>query len=139
LIKLHEYSSLNYLGFDAISTLAEEAVEPGKTVGRAIIWSIIISGIIFFLTTFLAGMAYPDYQSLKPDTAFLDIVDFVSGKWLTMATTMVLITSFGMATQTSHAAVARVLFAMGRDGVLPQILGRVSIKFQTLYIYQSFL
>jgi len=126
---------LSYLGFDAISTLAEEAVEPEKTVGRAIIWSIVISGIIFFLTTFLAGMAYPDYQSLNPDTAFLDIVDFVGGKWLTMATTIILITSFGMATcQTSHAAVARVLFAMGRDGVLPQILGRVSTKFQTPYI-----
>jgi len=126
---------LSYLGFDAISTLAEEAVQPEKTVGRAIIWSILISGIIFFLTTFLAGMAYPDYQSLNPDTAFIDIVNFVGGPWLTLFTTIILITSFGLATcQTSHAAVARVLFAMGRDGVLPKALGNVSSKFHTPYV-----
>lgn len=126
---------LSYLGFDAISTLAEEAIHPEKTVGRAIIWSILISGIIFFLTTFLAGMVYPDYQTLNPDTAFLDIVNFVGGEWLTTFTTIILITSFGMATcQTSHAAVARILFAMGRDGVLPKAMGRVSVKFQTPYV-----
>ncbi|MBU2700755.1 amino acid transporter [Sporomusaceae bacterium BoRhaA] len=130
---------LSYLGFDAISTLAEEAIHPEKTVGRAIIWSILISGIIFFLTTFLAGMVYPDYQTLNPDTAFLDVVNFVGGKWLTTFTTIILITSFGMATcQTSHAAVARILFAMGRDGVLPKAMGRVSVKFQTPYVAIAF-
>lgn len=126
---------LSYLGFDAISTLAEEAKKPEKTVGRAIIWSILLSGIIFIAVTFFAGMAMPDYQSLSPDSAFLDVVNFVGGPWLTMLTTIVLIVSFGMATcQTSQAAVARVLFAMGRDGVLPKQLGLVSKKHQTPYV-----
>ncbi|MFT8889079.1 MAG: APC family permease [Ethanoligenens sp.] len=126
---------LSYLGFDAISTLAEEAVNPKKTVGRAIIWSILLSGIIFFLTTFFAGMAYPDYQKLNPNSAFLDVIRFVGGQWLTVLTTIVLIVSFGLATcQTSQAAVARVLFAMGRDGVLPKVLGRVSKKRRTPYV-----
>lgn len=125
---------LSYLGFDAISTLAEEAKQPEKTVGHAIIWSILISGAMFFITTFLAGMAYPDYQSLNPDTAFIDIVNFVGGPWLTLFTTIILVTSFGLATcQTSQAAVARVLFAMGRDGVLPRVLGQISTRFHTPY------
>lgn len=126
---------LSYLGFDAISTLAEETVKPEKAVGRAIIWSILLSGVIFIIITFFAGMAYPDYESLNMDSAFLDIVNFVGGPWLTIVTSIVLILSFGMATsQTSHAAVARVLFAMGRDGVLPKQLGYVSKKRQTPYV-----
>jgi amino acid transporter len=126
---------LSYLGFDAISTLAEEAKNPEKTVGKAIIWSILLSGIIFIAITFFAGMAVPDYKSLNPDSAFLDVVNFVGGPWLSILTTIVLIVSFGMATcQTSQAAVARVLFAMGRDGVLPKQLGLISRKHQTPYV-----
>lgn len=123
---------LSYLGFDAISTLAEESINPEKSVGRAIIFSILIIGVIFIVITFFAGIAYPNYQELNVDTAFIDIVTFVGGKWLTVLTTITLILSFGIATtQASHTAVARVLFAMGRDGVLPKQLSYVSKKYQT--------
>lgn len=126
---------LSYLGFDAISTLAEETVEPEKAVGRAIIWSILLSGIIFIIITFFAGMAYPNYETLNPDSAFLDVVNFVGGPWLTALTSVVLILSFGLATtQTSHSAVSRILFAMGRDGVLPIQLSFVSKRFRTPYV-----
>lgn len=126
---------LSYLGFDAISTLSEEAIHPEKNVGKAIIYSIFIIGIIFIVITFLAGLAYPNYQELNPDTAFLDIVNFVGGKWLTLLTTFTLVLSFGIATtQASQTAVARVLFAMGRDGVLPKQLSFVSKKYQTPYV-----
>jgi amino acid transporter len=126
---------LSYLGFDAISTLAEETVQPEKAVGRAIIWSILLSGAIFILITFFAGMAYPNYETLNPDSAFLDVVGFVGGPILTIFTSIVLIFSFGLATcQTSHSAVSRILFAMGRDGVLPKQLSYVSHKFRTPYV-----
>jgi len=123
---------LSYLGFDAISTMAEETVNPEKSVGRAIILSILIIGLIFIVITFFAGMAYPAYQNLNENTAFIDVVTFVGGKWLTVLTTITLIVSFGIATtQASQAAVARVLFAMARDGALPKQLAYVSKKFQT--------
>ncbi|MCO1604439.1 APC family permease [Desulfosporosinus nitroreducens] len=123
---------LSYLGFDAISTLAEESIKPEKSIGKAIIWSIIIIGIIFMVITFFAGIAYPNYEELNVDTAFIDIVNFVGGTWLTVLTNITLILSFGIATcQASQAAVARVLFAMGRDGVLPKQLGHISEKYQT--------
>lgn len=123
---------LSYLGFDAISTLAEETINPEKAVGKAIILSILIIGLIFIATTFFAGMAYPNYQDLNPDTAFTDVVTFVGGTWLNILTTITLIVSFGIATtQASQVAVARVLFAMGRDGVLPKQLAYVSKKTQS--------
>lgn len=123
---------LSYLGYDAISTLAEETINPEKAVGKAIILSILIIGLIFIATTFFAGMAYPNYQDLNPDTAFTDIVTFVGGTWLNILTTITLIVSFGIATtQASQVAVTRVLFAMGRDGVLPKQLAYVSKKTQS--------
>lgn len=123
---------LSYLGFDAISTLAEETINPERAVGKAIILSILIIGLIFIATTFFAGMAYPNYQDLNPDTAFTDIVTFVGGTWLNILTTITLIVSFGIATtQASQVAVARVLFAMGRDRVLPKQLAYVSKKTQS--------
>lgn len=126
---------LSYLGFDAISTLAEEAVDSEKSVGRAIIYAIIIIGIIFIVITYFCGVAYPDYQKLNPDTAFIDIIQFVGGKWLTLLTTITLVLSFGVATtQASQAAVARILFAMGRDGVMPKKLASISKKSQTPYV-----
>lgn len=123
---------LSYLGFDAISTLAEETVNPEKAVGKAIIYSIAIIGIIFIIITFFCGIAYPNYKELNVDTAFIDIISFVGGKWLTMLTSVTLILSFGLATtQASHVAVARILFSMGRDGVLPKQLGYVHKKYRT--------
>lgn len=123
---------LSYLGFDAISTLAEETVKPEKSVGRAIISSILIIGILFIIITFFSGIAYPNYEELNVDTAFIDIVSFVGGKWLTALTTFTLVLSFGIATtQASQTAVARVLFAMGRDGVLPKQLSYISKKYRT--------
>lgn len=123
---------LSYLGFDAISTLAEETINPEKSVGKAIIYSILVIGIIFIVITFFAGLAYPNYEELNVDTAFIDIVSFVGGKWLTVLTTVTLVLSFGIATtQASQTAVARVLFAMGRDGVLPKQLSNISEKYQT--------
>jgi len=123
---------LSYLGFDAISTLAEETINPEKAVGKAIIASILIIGAIFIVITFFAGLAYPNYQDLDVDTAFIQIVQYVGGTWFTVLTTITLVLSFGIATcQASQAAVARVFFAMGRDGVLPKQLGYISEKYQT--------
>jgi amino acid transporter len=126
---------LSYLGFDAISTLAEETINPEKAVGRAIIFAILIIGVIFILITLFAGIAYPNYEELNVDTAFIDVVGFVGGKWLTLATSFTLVLSFGVATtQASHTAVSRVLFAMSRDGVLPKQLSYISKKYHTPFI-----
>ncbi|WP_394523439.1 APC family permease [Lacrimispora sp. JR3] len=123
---------LSYLGFDAISTLAEETIDPERAVGRAIIFAILIIGTIFIVITFFAGIAYPNYEELNVDTAFIDVIGFVGGKWLTAITSFTLVLSFGVAAvQASHTAISRVLFAMGRDGVLPKQLSYVSRKYHT--------
>ena len=69
---------VSYLGFDAVSTLAEEAHEPRKQVPRGLVFSILGAGSIFVIITFFAGVAYPDFGKLNADTAFLDIARVLS-------------------------------------------------------------
>lgn len=123
---------LSYLGFDAIGTLAEETLEPRKSVGKAIMISIMIIGTLFIIVSFFAGVAYPDYQSLQGESPFLTIIQFVGGNWLVMLTVIVVVLSFGIATcQESHTAISRILFSMGRDGILPSKLAYLHPKFNT--------
>ncbi|MDT6981460.1 APC family permease [Levilactobacillus zymae] len=123
---------VSYLGFDAISTLSEEAKDPHHSVGRAIILSIISIGLLFVVITVLAGFVAPDYQNLDPNTAFLGILQRVGGPWLVKLADVSIILSFGFASgQEGQTAISRILYAMGRDGILPKPLAKLSPKYHT--------
>lgn len=123
---------VSYLGFDAISTLAEEAKDPRNSVGKAIVLSIFLIGAMFFVVSLFAGIAYPDYTKLNSGTAFLDILRRIGGTWLVDLSIVTIVLSFGFACgQEGQAAIARLLYAMGRDGILPKQLAYVHPKFKT--------
>ena len=123
---------VSYLGFDAVSTLSEEAENPYHSVGRAIILSIVSIGLLFVFITVLAGFVAPDYQNLNPNTAFLGILDRVGGTWLVKLADITIILSFGFASgQEGQTAVSRILYAMGRDGVLPSSLDKLHKRYKT--------
>lgn len=123
---------LSYLGFDAISTMAEETTNPKKSVGRATIVSILLVGLLFVTITFFAGVVFPDYNSLNSDTAFLDIMEKVGGSFLVTSTIISIVLSFGFACALEgQAAIARVLYAMGRDGILPKFFAKVHVRYGT--------
>lgn len=123
---------VSYLGFDAISTLSEEAEDPHHSVGRAIILSIVGIGLLFVVITTLAGFVAPDYQNLNPNTAFLGILQRVGGTWLVKLADITIILSFGFASgQEGQTAISRILYAMGRDGILPSQLAVLHKKYRT--------
>lgn len=123
---------VSYLGFDAISTLSEEAEDPHRSVGRAIILSILSIGILFVVITVLAGFVAPDYQNLNQNTAFLGILQRVGGTWLVKLADITIILSFGFASgQEGQTAVSRILYAMGRDGILPSAFAKLHKKYRT--------
>lgn len=126
---------LSFLGFDAISTLSEETYQPKKSIGKATMLSILLIGAIFIFTTMMAGMVYPDYTHLNSDTAFIAILQKVGGHYLVLLSTLSIVLSFGFACGLeSQAAVSRIIFSMGRDGVFPPIFGRIHPKFKTPFI-----
>lgn len=132
-------AALNFLGFDAISTLSEEAKGGGRAVGRAIIISLGLVIFCFVALTALATWLVPDVKSFVGDTAtneaFFDIAYMVGGTPLKVACAAgVSVLSAVGNVLTSQAAVSRVLYSMGRDHMLPGVLGKVSAKYQTPHV-----
>jgi amino acid transporter len=130
---------LSYLGFDAVSTLSEEAKDPRKSIGRATILSIVLIGTLFVILSFFAGVVFPEYTKLNTDTAFLDILKIVGGKTLVNLSVFSIVLSFGVACGLEgQTAVARILYSMGRDGILPKAFGNVHAKYNTPFFSTIF-
>ena len=111
---------LSFLGFDAISTLAEETKNPRKTVGNATVLALLVLGVIFIAQTYLAALAHPDYHSLRADLGFFDIGREVGGAWLYVMLIIVNVVATGIANALSaQLAISRILYSMGRDRALP--------------------
>jgi putrescine importer len=123
---------LSFLGFDAVSTLSEEAKDPTRTVPRAIMIVTLSLGALFIALAYLSQIFLPDNAFSSVDTASLDVMTTAGGQFLANLFTAIYITAAIGAAMTAQASVARILFAMGRDGVLPKrIFGRLLARFAT--------
>lgn len=127
-------AALSFLGFDAISTLAEETREPRKAIGNATVLSLLLLGGIFILETYLAALVHPDYVTLDDELGFFQIARQVGGPWLYLALILVNVIAAGIANAlAAQSAIARILYSMGRDRVLPGagFLARVHPRWKT--------
>lgn len=127
---------LSFLGFDGISTLAEETTGGNKTVGQGIMWSLMIVGVLFIAQTYLAALIVPNWHSFSDlDTAFYVVAGKVGGPFLMYMTTIATILSWGFANAlAAQAAISRILFGMSRDRNLPKVLAKVHPKYKTPYV-----
>jgi putrescine importer len=120
-------AALTYIGFDGVTTLAEETVNPKRTVPLATVIVCVLTGFLSGGESYLAQRVWPDYNTFTNlDTAFLDVTRRIGGTALfeTMAAVLVL-SCFGTAF-TGQASAARLMYSMGREGILPKALGRLS-------------
>jgi amino acid transporter len=122
---------LSFLGFDGISTLAEENRDSARSVGRAMIAALAVAGLLFVVQTWVAALLVPDPQRLIAEgdaggTAFYDAAAVAGGAWLSTLTAVATAVAWGFANSlVAQAATSRLLFAMARDRQLPGFLRRV--------------
>jgi amino acid transporter len=124
---------LSFLGFDAISTLAEEAKGGTRVVGRATMIALCIAAILFIIQTYVAALLVPDRTSFAGDTAmndaFYNVSAIVGGSPFKVVVAVSAALSAAIANAlVAQAATARLLFAMARDGQLPRFLAHVHPK-----------
>jgi amino acid transporter len=126
---------LSFLGFDAISTLTEEAKGGARAVGWATMLSLLVAAALFILQTWLASLLVlghgPFAQGEEVNTAFLVIARMVGGdgfRWI-VSIGGVLISGLAGAL-TAQAATARLIYSMARDGRLPRVLAHVEPRRQ---------
>ena len=123
---------LSFLGFDAVSTLSEEAKHPTRDVPRAIIVATVTAGLIFVALSYLSQLVFPSNAFAEVDSGSLDVMRTAGGTFLETFFTAAYVAGALGSALTSQASVARILFAMGRDGILPtRFFGHVSPRYST--------
>ncbi|HVU21266.1 MAG TPA: APC family permease, partial [Rhizomicrobium sp.] len=121
---------LSFLGFDAISTLSEEASGGPPTISKATILSLCLSAFLFVVQTYLASLFVLGKTRFAPgaqtDEAFYNIAALVGGGWFKFTLTVPGVLISGIAgALAAQAATARLLYSMARDGKLPHMLAHV--------------
>lgn len=122
-----------YIGFDAVSTAAEEVRQPARDLPIGIIASLAISSVLYIAVSgVLTGMV--DYRRLDTASplafALLEVgartaSGFIAVGGLAGLTSVLLVQIFGQ---------SRVFFAMARDGLLPPVFARVHSRWRTPFI-----
>ena len=120
-------AALTYIGFDGITTLAEDTREPRRTVPLAILLTCLIIGVCAVVEVYLGQLVWPNFSSFKDvDTAFFDVCAIVGGKALFNVMASIMVVACLGSALTGQVGAARILFGMGRDGALPRIFSRLS-------------
>lgn len=125
---------LSFLGFDGISTLAEETHRPERTVGNATIAALVILGLIFVTQTYVAALVHPNYKTLDPALAFFEIGRDAGGAFLYYLLLVVNVIAVGIANAlAAQVAIARILYSVSRDDMLPAsgFLSRIHPRYRT--------
>lgn len=113
--------ALSFLGFDAISTLSEEAINPQKNIGRAIIIACIVAGSICVVLAYILQQAWPTawFDMEDPDNTY-EIILKVAGSGMSYFFTAAYSIGCLASSISSVASASRVMYGMGRDGILPK-------------------
>lgn len=115
------FAALTYIGFDGVTTLAEDVVNPKRNVMLATVLVCLFTGVAGGLQVYLGQRVWPDYTTFPQlETAFMDVTRRVGGDVLFQALGIVLILACIGAGLAGQVGVARLLFGMGRDNVLPR-------------------
>jgi putrescine importer len=116
-----------------VTTLSEETIDAKKTIPKAVSLIALIGGCLFILVAYVGHMVYPDYSSFaNPDSAAFEIAVRIGGNMFSALFLAGMIVLCFASALSSHASVSRLLFAMGRDSVLPaKVFGHLNPRYKT--------
>lgn len=115
------FAALTYIGFDGVTTLAEDVENPRRNVLLAVVLTCVFAGVSSALEAYLGARVWPDWHSFPNlETAFIDVCLRAGGIVLSWAMAFILIVAAFGSGLTGTLGAARLLFGMGRDNVLPR-------------------
>lgn len=130
-----------FVGFEATTIYSEEARDPERTIPLATYFSVLLIGIFYTVSTWAVVVGagteqlMPMLRSYPDPTLFLfDLAGRYVGGWLQISMGILFVTSAYAGLLAFHNGIARYLFAMGREGILPAALARTHPAMQSPHI-----
>jgi amino acid transporter len=122
-----------YIGFDAVSVLAEESKDPQKDLPRGMIYSLVICTIIYILLTLvLSGAAdYRKFEGIGDPLAFIFEPNQLNVPWMQILVAICAVVAMTSVLLVFQMGQPRIWMSMSRDGLLPPVFQRIHPKFKT--------
>ena len=126
-----------YIGFDAVSTAAQEAKNPARDMPIGILGSLVICTVLYVLFSYvLSGVAtVEDFRSTgrEASVAFA-ISKYMTGyEWLSRAVTVAILAGFSSVILVMLLGQSRVFYSMSHDGLVPKVFSEVHPRYRTPY------
>jgi putrescine importer len=128
------FGILAFTGFDAASTVAEEARTPKSLIPMATIISVLVVGAFWIFSSWAFSLSVPVSEVARLAEQGVTPITPIATQYWHRADIIVTITGLTASLGTYVAgmvAIGRVLFAMGRDETMPRVLGRLNARHQT--------
>ena len=124
-----------YIGFDALSTVAQETKNPQRDMPKGILWSLIICTALYIaVTAVLTGIVH--YTELDDPAPIALAINKVGGslKWLGFFIKIGAIAGLSSVVLVMIMAQSRILYIISKDGLLPPFLAKIHPRFNTPHI-----
>ena len=121
------FAILSFVGFEAATTLGEEVRRPRRNIPRAMFFALLFVGLIYVFATYseMVGFGVDGVDKLVSDVAPFTTLANTYAPWLNLLVGLAGISSIFAVTMNTNNGVVRIIFAMSREGMLPQRLSHV--------------
>jgi basic amino acid/polyamine antiporter, APA family len=126
-----------FIGFDAVSTAAQETIEPGKNMPIGILGSLAVCTVLYILFSWVLTGIAPSLDFADPKKGMEASVSwaihaYMPGyAWLSILVSVAILAGFSSVMLVMLLGQSRVFFSMSRDGLLPRLFADVHPKFCT--------
>ncbi len=123
----------SYVGFESSTTLGDEVKRPFQTIPRAVLWSVILSGLFYIFASYVEVLGFRGYETPldKTDVPLSVLANLAGVELLGLAIAVGVMFSFLCCGLASITAGSRILYSLGRQQILPSFLGAAHPQNQT--------